>query len=93
MINYVKQRAEPAQSQPGDAEALHLNQRLAFSPRESGSLIGKSATYIYRQIYSGRLKPIWDCGRLMIPRAELDRFLARTGEYNPQKNRKTGGES
>jgi hypothetical protein len=82
MINYVKQRAEPAQSQASDAEALHLNQRLAFSPREAGVMVGKSATYIYRQIYAGRIKPIADCGRMMIPRTELDRFLPRAAEYN-----------
>jgi hypothetical protein len=52
--------------------------------------MGKSATYVYRQIYAGRIKPISDAGRLMIPRSELDRFLARTAEYNPQGKPKSG---
>jgi hypothetical protein len=64
------------------SQVINLAQRLAFSPREAGVLVGKSGTYIYRQIYSGRIKPISDCGRMMIPRAELDRFLSRTAEYN-----------
>ena len=61
-----------------------LTGRLAFSPREAGAVVGKSPTYIYRQFYAGRLKPISDCGRMMISRAELERFLARGAEYNPQ---------
>jgi hypothetical protein len=70
-----------------------LSERLAFSPRESGAVIGKSATYIYRQIYAGRLKPISDCGRLMISRDELQRFLSRGSEYNPQPKAKDAGEN
>jgi len=67
--------------------------RLAFSPREAGAVVGKSPTYIYRQFYAGRLKPISDCGRMMISRVELERFLARGVEYEPQSNpsRKNGG--
>ena len=63
-------------------------QRLAFTPFECGVLMGKSATYVYRQIYAGRIQPISDCGRIMIPRIELDRFLARTAQYNPQSKTK-----
>jgi hypothetical protein len=63
-------------------------QRLAFTPFECGVLMGKSATYVYRQIYAGRIQPISDCGRIMIPRSELDRFLARTAQYNPQSKTK-----
>jgi helix-turn-helix protein len=66
-------------------------QRLAFTPFECGVLLGKSATFVYRQIYAGRIKPISDAGRMMIPRSELDRFLARTAHYNPQS--KTKGEA
>jgi helix-turn-helix protein len=58
--------------------------RLAMTPFESGVVLGKSATYIYRQIYAGKIKPISDCGRMMIPRSEIDRFLARACEYNPK---------
>ena len=65
-------------------EPFNLNERLALSPRELGAAIGKSATYIYRQIYAGRLRPIADSGHMMISREEIDRFLARAVEYNPQ---------
>ena len=65
-------------------------QRLAFTPFECGVVLGKSATFVYRQIYAGRLKPISDAGRMMIPRSELDRFLARAAEYNPQSKAATG---
>jgi hypothetical protein len=65
-----------------------LRDRLALNPRESGAAIGKSATYIYRQFYAGRLKPIQNSGRLMVSRVELDRFLAQSAEYNPKSKSK-----
>ena len=68
-------------------------QRLAFTPFECGVVLGKSSTFVYRQIYAGRLKPISDCGRLMISRDELQRFLSRGCEYNPQPKAKRAGEN
>ena len=64
-------------------ELVSLSERLAFSPKEFAAVIGKSPTYAYRQIYAGHIKLISDCGRMMIPRSEVDRFLARATEYNP----------
>ncbi len=68
-------------------------QRLAFTPFECGVVLGKSATFVYRQIYAGRLKPISDAGRMMIPRSELDRFLSRAAQYNPQPKAETQREN
>jgi hypothetical protein len=34
------------------------------------------------------LKPIADCGRLMISRDELQRFLSRGSQYNPPRKTK-----
>jgi regulator of sirC expression with transglutaminase-like and TPR domain len=59
------------------------SQRLAFSPFEFGHVLGRSETWAYRQLYAGTVKAISDAGRLLIPRSELDRFLARAAEYNP----------
>jgi hypothetical protein len=59
-------------------------QRLAFSPFEFGHVLGRSETWAYRQLYSGAVNAISDAGRLLIPRSELDRFLARACEYNPK---------
>ena len=64
-------------------------QRLAFTPFEFGHVLGRSETWAYRQLYSGTVKAISDAGRLLIPRSELDRFLARAGEYNPKPKRKS----
>ena len=68
-------------------------QRLAFTPFEFGHVLGRSETWAYRQLYSGTVKAISDAGRLLIPRSELDRFLARAAEYNPQPKpqQKNGG--
>jgi hypothetical protein len=67
-----------------EPQPINLNERLALSPREFGSVLGKSVTYAYRAIYRGWIKPVSDCGRLMIPISEVHRFLARAAEYNPQ---------
>jgi hypothetical protein len=64
-------------------EPIPLTQRFGYSPAEFAALFGRSPTWAYRQIYAGRVKPIADCGRLIIPRTELDSVLARRREYNP----------
>ena len=64
-------------------EPIPLGERAAYSPAEFAALFGRSPTWGYRQIYAARIKPISDCGRLLIPREELDSFLARKAEYNP----------
>ncbi len=64
-------------------EPIPLSQRLGYSAAEFAALFGRSPTWAYRQIYAGRVKPIADCGRLLIPRTEADSFLARCREYNP----------
>jgi len=64
-------------------KAIPLIERAAFSPAEFAALCGRSPTWGYRQIYAARIKPISDCGRLLIPQSELTAFLARKAEYNP----------
>lgn len=62
---------------------IPITERVALSPAEFAALCGRSPTWAYRLIYAGRIKPITDCGRLLIPRTQLESFLARTAEYNP----------
>ncbi len=64
-------------------ERIPLKERVALSPAEFAALCGRSPTWGYRQIYAARIKPISDGGRLLIPRSELDSFLARKADYNP----------
>lgn len=68
-------------------EPIPLNERLGYSPSEFAALFGRSPTWGYRQIYAGRVKPIADCGRIIIPRAEIELVLARRREYNPTQTR------
>ena len=93
VCNYVRDTAthrQRAQTQSRAArEPLNLSERLAFTPKEFAAALGKSPTYGYRQIYSGRLKVISDAGRLLIPRSEVDAFLARAADYNPNYKQKT----
>ena len=64
-------------------EPIPLNERLGYSAAEFAALFGRSPTWAYRQIYAGRVKPIADCGRLLIPHTEVDCILERRREYNP----------
>lgn len=64
-------------------EPTSLAKRVAYSPAEFAALFGRSATWGYRQIYAGRVRPIGDCGRLLVPHTEVDSILARRSEYNP----------
>jgi hypothetical protein len=74
----------PSQSRAQRLRSVPLNDRAAYSPAEFAALFGRSPTWAYRQIYAARLKPISDCGRLLIPRSEVDSFLARKAEYDPE---------
>lgn len=75
-----------------EKERINLTERFAVSPGEFGIGVGKSATYGYRAIYRGWVKPISDRGRLMIPISEVHRFLSRAGEYNPKSKAKVASE-
>jgi hypothetical protein len=93
-VNPSERHSQRAQTQSRAArEPIDLNRRFGFSPKEFGQANGKSATWAYRQIYAGRIKPISDCGRLIIPRSEVDRFLERAAEYNPQPKAKRSTEN
>ena len=80
---------QSAQTQSRAArEPLPLTQRLCYSVAEFAALFGRSPTWGYRQIYAGRVKPIADCGALLIPHTEVDSILARRREYNPAQGGK-----
>jgi Helix-turn-helix domain len=90
-VKQVTSHSQRAQTQSRAAhkpQPISLSERLALSPREFAAALGKSATFAYRQIYAGRIKPISDCGRMMISRSEIDHFLARAAEYNPSRKQK-----
>ena len=88
-----RQRAQAQSRAAREPISINLSERLALSPREFAAALGKSATFAYRQIYAGRIRPISDCGRMMISRSEVDRFLSRAAEYNPKPKAKTGDEN
>ena len=79
-----RQRVQTQSRAAREPIPIKLSERLALSPREFAAALGKSPTFAYRQIYAGRIRPISDCGRMMISRSEVDRFLSRAAEYNPK---------
>lgn len=76
--------SEASRRKPAAREQIPLVNRFGYSAAEFAGLFGRSATWGYRQIYAGRVKPISDCGRILVPRSEVDSFLARCSEYNPK---------
>ena len=83
-----RQRAQTQSRAARKTKAINLGEligRLAFSVPEFSALFGHSGTWGYRAVYRGLVKPITEGGRLLIPRTEVDRLLARTAEYNPNK--------
>jgi len=56
--------------------------RVAYSPTEYAALFGRQQTWGYRQLYRGTVKAITRCGRILIPRCEVDRLLRSAEEYN-----------
>lgn len=72
-------------------EPIQLHERVALSPSEFAALNGRSASWAYRLLYRGIIKAISDCGRLLIPRSEVESFIARATRYNPRRN-EGGGE-
>jgi len=80
--------SQRAQTQSRAArEPMPLGERLGYTIAEFAALFGRSNTWGYRQLYNGRVKPIADCGRILVPRSEVDAFLARRAEYNPKQKR------
>jgi hypothetical protein len=63
--------------------------QFALSPTETAVAFNRSPTWAYRKIYDGTFRVISSGGRLMIPRAEIERFIARADKYDPQP--KEGG--
>ena len=57
-------------------------ERVAFTPGEFAAGFGRSETWGYRQLYSGRVKAIQISGRLLIPKSEIDRLLAEAAVYD-----------
>lgn len=55
-----------------------LDKRLAFTPPEFAGACGRHKAWAYRKIHEGRIKVVRDAGRILIPVAEVRRFLADT---------------
>ena len=72
----VMEKNEEPNQQPS------LDNRIAYSPGEFAALFGKHQTWGYRQLYRGTVKAITQCGRIMIPRGEVDRLLCSAKPYN-----------
>jgi excisionase family DNA binding protein len=61
---------------PTNTSPNPLPERLAFSPREAAEALGVSRETIYRLLARGKLRASPFLRHKLIPKAELQRFLA-----------------
>jgi hypothetical protein len=61
----------------------NIKNQLAFSVPEAAIACGRSPTWAYRMIYREKFRVITEGGRLLIPRCEIEHFLAGATTYNP----------
>ncbi len=69
----------------GKSPPIPLNERAAYTPAEFAALFGKEPTWAYRLAYKRKVKVIRELGRMMIPRAELERVTGSAAEYVPNE--------
>ena len=65
-----------------------LANRRAYTIAEAAELLGVHKVSVYRRIYSGEIKVLAGFGRLMIPDAELQKFLGDVKVYVPRRRRR-----
>jgi hypothetical protein len=62
--------------------------RAVLSPEEFGDVFGKSKSWTYRMIYSGKIRTIHGLGYIMVPASEIARLTGEaSAEYVPQTKR------
>jgi hypothetical protein len=54
--------------------------RAALDPTEFGKVFGKSRSWTYRMIYTGKIRTIQGLGATLIPVSEIDRLLSKASE-------------
>lgn len=64
------------------------DQRRAFTLDKAAAICGVSYHTLYRAICRGDLRVLTGFGRMMVSDKELERFLGKTEEYKPRKQRK-----
>lgn len=67
--------------------SMYQSERLAYSPAEFARLCGRSTTFAYRRIYDGSVQVISGFGRMLIPKSEIEKFLAKAGVYDGLKSK------
>jgi hypothetical protein len=59
-----------------------IRHQVAFTIPQAAALHGHSPTWGYRKVYSGQWRVTNRDGRLLVPRSELEHFLAGATTYN-----------
>lgn len=49
--------------------------RVSYSFAEFAEMVGKEVTWVYRQVYKGRIRAITGFGVAMIPATEIERIF------------------
>ena len=65
--------------------------RAALDPTEFGLAFGKSKSWAYHMIYSGKIRTIQGLGSIMIPVSEIERITSQACEHRktqPKRKKK-----
>jgi excisionase family DNA binding protein len=64
-------------------------ERAAYPVAQLAAALGRHPSFVYRLLYSGKIKAIANAGAaLLIPRSELERFLAQAAPYDPKPRKR-----
>jgi excisionase family DNA binding protein len=61
-----------------------METKLTYSVAEAAQRLGLNRDTAYRAVHSGTIPSLRIGGRLLIPRAALDKMLERAGEPGPK---------
>jgi hypothetical protein len=61
--------------------------RVTLTPAEFAAKFGRNVVWAYRQIYAGKIKVLEDFRPMLIPLAEVDRFLGRAKTFTGKRSR------
>ncbi len=55
--------------------------RIVYTPAQFAALFDRSETWGYRQLYAGKVKRLKGSATILIPKAEVERFLSQTTRH------------
>jgi hypothetical protein len=78
----IQSKVKIASDNPDTSGPQLVEQQLAYTPAAFAALLKKHPVWGYRRIYAGDVCVLDYPGRLLIPRGEVEKFLAKVTTYS-----------